>query len=172
MSYRLRYLQVKRKKLKSGSITVYDPTAPYWTYDGNQNFGYYFTPNATYLYRRVQWQDLLKDVQKVGKELLNLLITMKDLLLIRSRSFFENSTSTSTSSTSGCTVKLHPSLYDTTTTTGPLPSQGSTNTTFSGGSLTKRKGHRSSGIRPFSECVCHSPWKLGWVHGKKRCRAR
>lgn len=62
-----------------------------------------------YYQRRIQWQDLRKAVQNLANELKNVLITMKDFLLIRSRSFSQNSASTSTSSTSGYTVKLLPS---------------------------------------------------------------
>lgn len=95
--------------------------------------------------RSVKWQDIKESAK-------NLWIIMKDFLLTKSRLYSENSNSTSTSSTSGCTVKLHPSSSGTMTGTTTSPYQESTNTTFSDGSKTKRKGRRLSSTK--FNCSC------------------
>lgn len=146
----------------------------------NQDFiGYIHPANYAWLglsttglsyHRRVRWQDLQKAGQKARRELWNLLTTMKDFLLIRSRSFVVNSTSTSSSSANGSVVKLVPSSYGMTRKGNKYELGAFTNTTFSGGSVRKRRGSRQYGTK---FCVCgRAIGYPNWVHGKKRCYAR
>src|SRR3990167_18068 len=94
-----------------------------------------------YTYRRVLWQDVLMDygIAKVSlkwtlKFFKQALITMRDFLLIRSKSFSLNSASatSSMSSMTSCTVKRVPSSNVIIETQGNLSKRaGYTSTTFS-----------------------------------------
>jgi len=129
-----------------------------------------------YVYRRVKWLDVLMDygIAKVSlKHTLNFawnaLITMKDFLLIRSRSFYAPSVSTTStlpSSKTGCTDKPAPSSNVVINTTGTIPKRsGYTSTTFSGGSLAKKPVSHRSGTK----CYCGKPNKRGWDHTLNCC---
>lgn len=124
--------------LKSGYTTSYSTT-------GN---------SSVTIIRRITWLDVWTNygIVKIAlKDLLrkswNLLIIMKDFLLIKSRSFSENLTSTTGSFLSGCTDKpalsytvlMNPAKFG--------KSEEYTNTTFSGGLATKRKAHPWCGTR-------------------------
>lgn len=141
---------MKRKKKRSSfkwTSSRIDTQNPW------ESFNWGATPwgNSDYIYRRVQWND-------VKENLLNLLTITKDFLLIKSRSFLKNSTSTSASSTSGCTVKLVPSSNVTIETQGNLFKRaGYTNTTSSGGYQINGKGRNLYGTKIGTANIVFTP---------------
>lgn len=148
----------KTPKLESGTAVPLGTQAV--TFLREEEAGKQATGTYTFYYRRPIWQDLLKDARKVGDELLNLLITMKEFLLGKPGSFSQSlvSETASTSSANGSTVKLAPVSYDQTNVLEKRKgSSAYTNMTFSGGSPVKKRVRHRSSIK-----------KVGRKHGKSR----
>ena len=102
-----------------------------------------------YVYRRVLWRDVVEKWIIAHAALKQALIIMKDFLLIKHKSFYVNSVSTSGTSSnfvSGCAVKPVPSSNVIIDTRGQVKRRaGYTNTTFSDGSSRKKQVSRRSG---------------------------
>lgn len=131
-----------------------------YSFDGDINTGFYQVPQFTY--RRVRWHD-------VKQSLKTFLTIMRDFLLIRSRSFCENSIWISTSSTSGCVGKRAQWSFDTTGKVAKRKgSQAYTNTTYSGTSSTKKRVRRSSSTKKKGKCACQNR-KFKGRHAKNKC---